>query len=52
MENVTIHGTHPSQIDETAPGSGVWHAVAWEVEFTIEADGPEVQPFALCQLTN
>jgi hypothetical protein len=33
---VTVHGSHPAAIDPIPPENVVWHAKAWEVEFTID----------------
>jgi Collagen triple helix repeat (20 copies) len=41
---VTLHGSHPAAVDDTAPFS----AHAWEVEFTIEAAGPMAQAHVVC----
>jgi Collagen triple helix repeat (20 copies) len=56
MQFVTVHGSHPAAIDPIdPPANAIWHARAWEVEFTIALDTPEpaaVQAFVLCQKAN
>jgi hypothetical protein len=52
MQLVTVHGSHPAAIDPVDPDARIWHAKAWEVEFSIAPYAPEpaaVQAFALCQ---
>jgi Collagen triple helix repeat (20 copies) len=56
MQFVTVHGSHPAAIDPIdPPANAIWHARAWEVEFTINPHTPEpaaVQAFVLCQKAN
>jgi hypothetical protein len=55
MEYVTVHGSHPAAVDPVDAEAHIWHAKAWEVEFTIDADAPEpagVQAFVLCEKAN
>jgi hypothetical protein len=52
MPYVTVHGTHPSAVDPVDPAGRIWHAKAWEVEFSIHSQAPEpaaVQAFVICQ---
>jgi hypothetical protein len=52
MPFVTVHGSHPAAVDPVDPDSRIWHAKAWEVEFSINPTAPEpaaVQAFVICQ---
>jgi hypothetical protein len=56
IDQVVVHGSHPAAIDPVdPPTNAIWHARAWEVEFTINPDAPEpaaVQAFVLCEDAN
>lgn len=53
MSRVLLHGSHPAAIDPVdPPANRIWHAKAWEVEFSIDHFAPQpaaVQAFVVCQ---
>ena len=51
MSLVLLHGSHPAAIDPVdPPANRIWHAKAWEVEFSIDHFAPQpaaVQAFVV-----